>query len=193
MKPIERDEILDAERYEASRDEIRRRMMVLKDRRRAALGDYCTAQFENRETLRYQIHEMLRAEKGFGKPDAVDDELAAYNPLVPATGELSATVMFEYETPELRAEWLTKLVGIENHLWLVIGTETPIPARFDRMQIADGKISSVQFVKWRVDERRRELLKDPGTVVKLLLDHPAYQAVSVLSEQTRREIMSDAD
>jgi hypothetical protein len=167
--------------------------VALKDKRRVLLGDHCSLHFENGETLRYQVHEMLRAESSWTRPGAIDDELAAYNPLVPKTGELSATLMFEYETPEERAVHLQRLVGIDRHLWLVVGSEKPLLAEFDRFQLDEGKISSVQFIKWRLDDVRRRGLSEDGTEVRVVVDHPQYEAETVLSEQTRREIMNDPD
>ncbi len=193
MKPLAAADFLSKTDYEAARDEIRRRILVLKERRRVLVGEHCSVHFETRETLRYQVHEMLRAENSWERAGALEDELTAYNPLVPGGHELSATVMFEYETPAERAVKLAELVGIDRHLWLVIGNETPIAATFDGMQLADGKISSVQFVRWPIDPFRRDLLRDEGTVVKIVCDHPHYRAQSVLSEQTRREIASDLD
>lgn len=183
-----------AAEYAALRDDLRRRVMMLKDKRRVLVGDYCSVHFENRDTMFYQVLEMLRAENSWDRPGALEDELSAYNPLLPRTGELSATVMFEYASAEERAVRLAELAGMEKHLWLVVGTEKPVAAEFDLSQIEPGaKISSVQFVKWRLDSVRRDLLKEEGTVVRIVIDHPRYQAQSVLSEQTRREIAADPD
>lgn len=193
MKPLGSADILDAAEYERRRADLRRQVVALKDKRRVLLGDHCSLHFENGETLRYQVHEMLRAESSWTRPGAIDDELAAYNPLVPKTGELSATLMFEYETPEERAVHLQRLVGIDRHLWLVVGSEKPLLAEFDRFQLDEGKISSVQFIKWRLDDVRRRGLSEDGTEVRVVVDHPQYEAETVLSEQTRREIMNDPD
>ncbi len=193
MNKLTPEELLSGAEYQRQRSDLRRRVMVLKDRRRVLLGDHCSVHFENRETLRYQVLEMLRAEDSWDRPGAKEDELHAYNPLVPEAGELSATVMFEYESPDERSLRLAELVGIDKHLWLVVGGEKATLAEFDRLQLDAGRISSVQFVKWRLDEVRRALLKEEGAVVKIVVDHPKYRAQSVLSEQTRREIMNDPD
>jgi hypothetical protein len=193
MKPLGRADILGAAEYARQRADLRRQVMALKDKRRVLVGDHCSVHFENRETLRYQVHEMLRAEGSWTRPGALDDEFSAYNPLLPKTGELSATVMFEYETTTERAVHLQRLVGIDRHIWLVVGSEKPLLAEFDRFQLDEGKISSVQFVKWRLDEVRRRLLKEDGTEVRIVVDHSHYEAEAVFSEQTRREIMNDPD
>lgn len=188
-----RDEIRSKDEYEKARPDFRRRVMRIKDRRRVLVGRHCSVHFESRDTLLYQVHEMLRAENSWQRAGAVEDELEAYNPLVPGPGELSATIMFEYETPEERAEHLPRFVGIDRHVWLQIGETEPLLARFDAGQIDEHKVSSVQYIKWRLDDERRGLLKKEGTVVRIVIDHPHYEAQAVLSEQARDEIMRDPD
>jgi len=177
--------------YEQQRPDFRRRIIALKNRRRVLVGDHCSVHFECRETMHYQVQEMLRAEDSWHRAGAVADELEAYNPLIPRLGELSATIMFEYETPEERAEILPKFIGIDRHVWLHVGETEPLLAVFDRGQIDDRGVSSVQYVKWNLDESQRELLRNDGTVVRLVIDHPAYRAQAVIAEETRREIMDD--
>jgi hypothetical protein len=193
MQPMSRSEIRPKSEYESMRPDLRRRVMRIKGRRRVLVGQHCSVHFESRDTLLYQVQEMLRAEDSWERPGAVEDELEAYNPLLPATGELSATIMFEYETAEERAVQLPRFIGIDRHVWLQIGDTEPVPAEFDRGQIDEHKVSSVQYIKWKLDDERRELLKREGTVVRIVIDHPHYQAQAVLSEQTRDEIKQDPD
>jgi hypothetical protein len=193
MKSLRPNDVLTREEYESARPEMRRRVMVLKDRRRVPVGDHCTVHFESKDTMLYQVHEMLRAENSWDRPGAAEDEIEAYGPIVPAEGELSATLMFEYETPEERATVLPGLVGIDRHLLLEIGDSGPLLARFDQGQIDERKVSSVQYVKWGLDAERRRLLKEGGTVVRIRITHPVYSAQAVLSEETRRAIMDDPD
>jgi hypothetical protein len=191
MTPLTRADLLSAADYTREREAIRRRIMVLKDRRRVIVGGHCSVHFECRETLRYQVLEMLLAEGSWSRPGAIDDELAAYNPLLPGDGELSATVMLEYDTADERASSLAALSGFDRHLWLVVGATPRILARFDSRQVNDEKISAVQFVRWRLDAEQAALLSTEGTVVRITIDHPHYQAQSVLSEQTRQELAQD--
>jgi hypothetical protein len=193
MKLLTKSDILGREEYERVRDEFRRKTMVLKDRRRAAVGDHCTVHFECRETMHYQVQEMLRAEGSWDRPGAVEDELEAYNPIVPGPGELSATLMLEYETAEERARVLPEFVGIDRHVFLRVGDTEPLLASFDRGQIDERRVSSVQYLKWKLDSERRLLMKTDGAVVRLVITHPRYRAEAVLSEQTRRAIMNDPD
>ncbi len=191
MDSLTERDVPSGEEYESMRPDFRRRIMVKKGKRRVLVGDHCSVHFECRDTMHYQVLEMLRAEDSWRRPGAVAGELEAYNPLIPRRGELSATVMLEYATPEERAEHLPKFVGIDRHVWLAIGDLTPVLAVFDRGQIDDRGVSSVQYVKWSLDADRVALLGRDGTVVRLVFDHPAYAAQAVLSEETRREIMRD--
>ncbi len=193
MQPITTDEILGAGEYERTRPERRRRIIALKRRRRVTVGEHATFHFESRETMVYQIHEMLRAEDSWERPGAVEDELEAYNPLIPGGRELSATLMFEYETEEERATWLSRLVGIDDHIWLHVGDTPPVKAVLDSAQVSPTRISSVQYVKWPLSGRQIDLVKTPGTVVRIVLDHPNFSAQAVLGEDTRAELACDLD
>jgi hypothetical protein len=191
MKPIGKDEILTKDEYERQRPDFRRRIMTLKGRRRVPLGDHATLHFETRDTMLYQVHEMLRAEDSWTRDGAIEDELEAYNPLIPSDGALSATLMIEYETPEERSHHLRELLGIDRHLRLAVGDTEPVLAVFDSAQVSQTRISSLQYVRWALDVGRVGLIGQEGTVLKVMLDHPHYRAQAVLSEETRRELAAD--
>ncbi len=193
MKLLTPADILDRDDYERARPDVRRRTMLQKDLRRVRVGAHMTFLFENRDTMLYQVHEMLRTEGSWSREGAIDDELAAYNPLIPQHGELSATMMLEYETPAERALMLPQFVGIDRHVRLVIGDAPTLLADFDRGQIDAAKVSSVQYVKWRLPDRHRHQLAQEGLVVRLVVDHPVYQAQAVFSEDTRAAIAHDPD
>jgi hypothetical protein len=177
--------------YEAMRPDFRRQVMALKRKRLVLVGDHCSVHFENRDTMQYQVYEMLRAEDSWTRPGALEDELHAYNPLIPGPGELSATLMLEYTTPEEREAHLPQFEGIDRHVWLHIGEVPPVLARFDRGQIDARGVSSVQYVKWTLTPAHVDVLGRDGTVVRLVIDHPAYSAQAVFAEETRREIAAD--
>ena len=191
MHRIATQEILSKEEYESRRDEIRRRILVEKARRRVPVGEHCMVHFESHETMLYQVHEMLRAEGTWGNMRALQDELEAYNPVIPSEGELSATVMFEYESEADRAIVLPRLVGIDRHIWLQIGDSSPLLAALDRGQIDEARVSSVQYAKWTLGSEECRLLRADGTVLRLRIDHPAYAAQAILSEETRKAIQED--
>jgi hypothetical protein len=191
MQLLTPTDILGKDAYEQARPEIRRRIIVQKDKRRVLVGDHATFHFESRDTMLYQVHEMLRTEGSWLRPGALEEEVDTYNELIPRRGELSATMMLEYEAAEERARMLPQFVGIEQHVRLHIGDAPPVLALFDRGQIDEHKVSSVQYVKWKLTDMQRQLLATDGTVVRLSIDHPAYIAQAVLSEETRRAIMGD--
>jgi hypothetical protein len=191
MELLTHSDIIGKDAYEHIRDDFRRRVMKQKDTRRVAVGDHCTFLFENRDTMRYQVQEMLRAEESWNRPGALDDELEAYNALVPRRGELSATMMLEYETPEERAAMLPQFVGIDRHVHLHIGEVPPSSASFDRGQIDEHKVSSVQYIKFTLSDEQMQLLETDGVVVRLVIDHPAYRAQAVLAETARQAIAGD--
>ena len=193
MKLLTEADILDKAAYERARDDFRRRVMVMKDKRRVAVGDHVTIHFESRDTMHYQVQEMLRAEESWLRPGAVADELEAYNPIIPQAGELSATMMIEYATAAERAVQLPQFVQIDRHVWLQIGDTPPVLATFDRGQIDEHKVSSVQYIKFALSDEQRRLLSADGTVVRLRIDHPAYTAQAVLSEESRKAISRDAE
>lgn len=192
MTPLTAADILDKAAYEAARPEFRRRIMLEKSRRRVLVGQHCSVHFENRDTMRYQVQEMLRAEDSWSRPGALEDELRAYNPLIPGPGELSATLMLEYETPAERAVALPRFTGLDRHVWLQIGDAPRVLASFDRGQIDEHAVSSVQYIKFALTPAQVEALAAEGTVVRLVVDHPAYQAQAILGEDTRRAIAADA-
>jgi len=101
--------------------------------------------------------------------------------------------MFEYDDPAERAARLSELCGVEEHLWLHVGETAPVRAAFDDAQASDGRISSVQYVRWDLGDDQARLLKTEGTVIRLRIDHPRYAASAVLSEETRRELAGDQD
>jgi hypothetical protein len=191
MQRLTKSDIAGKADYEQERPHFRRRIMVQKDKRRVLVGEHCSLHFESRDTMRYQVQEMLRAEDSWTREGAVDDELEAYNALIPQRGELSATLMLEYETPEERAIMLPRFVGIDRHLWLQVGDTPAVLATFDRGQIDKARVSSVQYVKCSLSPEQVRLLGTDGTVIRVVFDHPAYQAQAVLSEETRKVIAGD--
>jgi hypothetical protein len=180
-----------AAEYEQTRDAYRRRIMVLKQPRRILIGPNCSVHFENREIMRYQICEMLRAESTFGNEDSLEDELHAYNPLISQPNRLSATFMFEFPSEEQRARELSGLVGIHEHVWLQVGDDAPIAGEFDVAQLNDRRVSSVQFVKFTLTDAQQDAISKSGTVVRIRIDHPKYTAQAVLGEETRAALAAD--
>ena len=182
-------EILDLGDYERRRDAIRASAMRARRERRVALGPNATLTFENRETVRYQIQEMLRAERIAKEPE-VAHEIETYSDLLPAPDELSATLMFEFPQAETRDMSLRDLAGFENHLHLDFDGAGIAPAFFDRRQLDGDRISAVQFVRFPVDAMQREVLAR-GTRVRVVADHPRYTYRVAIPARTAQALARD--
>lgn len=189
MRPLALDDIADRHTYESVRDAYRQRIIDLKHKRRLAVGDRVTLVFENRETLRFQVQEMTRVER-IDAPDAIQNELDVYNELMPAEGELSATLFVEIPDMEsIRAE-LDRLVGIDEHVSLAVGDDA-IPAEFDPKQMEDDRISAVQYVRFRLPPALQERFADPQVPVRVRIEHPAYRSEAALSDKMRETLLAD--
>lgn len=186
---IPRDAILDLGDYERRRDEIRRSAIAARGARRVPLGPSATVSFENRETVAYQIQEMLRAER-IAKDADVVHEIETYSDLLPTREELSATLMFEFAEADGRALHLHELVGFEDHLALEFDGAGRAPAFFDRRQIDADRISAVQFIRFPINDAQRDALAR-GARVRLVADHPKYHYACDLPAHTIRALAED--
>lgn len=190
-REITRDDILDMETYGASRKERRAEVVARKKNRRLDVGPYATAYFENYETMWHQVHEMLFIERG--GEEQIDDELSAYNPLIPNGCELVTTIMFEIDDPVRRKMVLSKIGGIEETVFLRFAGETisgEPEADLDRTT-ADGKASSVQFVHFPFTDEQAAKFSQAGTVVTFGFSHPEYAHMTVLPEAVWAELSGD--
>lgn len=190
---ITRDDILPMERYASERKERRRALVDVKKNRRIEVGPVCTFYFENYETMWSQIHEMLFIEKG-GEAQ-IEDELRAYNPLVPKGHELVATVMFEIDDPRRREVFLAKLGGIEETAFLRVGGETIVGQAEEDVDrtTAAGKASSVQFIHFSFTDAQVAAFRTPDTEVVLGFTHPQYGHMVVMPEAVRAALSEDFD
>ena len=188
---IARGDIMDMDAYGKVRADKRRDLMPVKARRRVAVGPDATFYFESYDTMWLQVHEMLFIERG--GEEQIDDELSAYNPLIPKGDELVATVMFEIDDPMRRKAVLGKLGGVEETMTMEIDGETIIAEAeqdVDRTT-ADGKASSVQFVHFQMTPAQMAKFVTPGTRVTVGVTHPNYGHIATLPEETRAELAKD--
>lgn len=181
MKKVERSEILDYVTYEDQRAEIRSEAMKAKDLRRIHVGENLTFLFENTETVRYQILEMVRAEKMVKEADILH-EIDTYNELIGDTGEICATLLVEIADANERAEKLTKWVGLPEKLYLKFADGTRSFAQVDERQNEDEKISSVQFLKFNCDGK---------TPIAIGCEHKTYNIETELSETQKESLKED--
>jgi hypothetical protein len=184
MQRVTLDEIIGLERYERMRDEFRRRIIALKKNRRVTVGDRITFVFENHETVLFQIQEMLYAEH-ITDLDKVRVEVEAYNELLPKEGELSATLLIEItEQTQIRRE-LVRLIGIEQAVALHVGNHFLLPGVFEGGRSKEDNLSAVQYVRFLLSPPARTAFRDEQHEVRLVINHPNYQAQTVFPLEVR--------
>lgn len=191
MDKIQIKEIIPLEEYEPTRNKIRNEIIKIKKRRRVFLGDTISVIFENRQTILFQIQEMIRAER-LVEPKKIQNEIDAYNPLIPETSGLSATFFIEITDSEDIRKSLDGLLGIDDgkHLFFDIGGEQ-IFAQFAPGQSREDRISAVHFVKFPFQKTELDRFRNPDISVSLVVDHSIYGAKTLLSKETREELLGD--
>jgi hypothetical protein len=192
MQPIEMNEILNIADYELERETLRPKIMALKARRRFPVGPHLTFLFENRDTVRYQIQEMMRIERIVKTAD-IAHEVETYNELLPQPGELSGCLLVEYETPEEHAIKLTELLGLDDHVWIQVGDLPRSNVRFDSRQIATDRISAVQYIKISLTPSQMAQWQEAGRSgrIRLIVDHPKYNHQHTLTPEQAQEVAED--
>jgi len=190
MRKLTVDDIVDLRAYEREREEFRAHVIALKKSRRIALGDLVTIVFENTDTMRFQIQEMARAEKML-RDEQIEHEVETYNELIPEPGELSATLFIEITDSNALREWLPKLPGIQRHVAFdIAGSEVRgVEPDEERLTREDEITSTVHYLKFTLPPAQQAAFA--AGPVKILVDHPAYQAESVLSDEQRAALAAD--
>ena len=188
---ITRDDILSIEDYSKQRQQSKDRIKLIKAHRRVGVGPDATFYFENYDTMLYQIHEMLFIEKG--GDDQLTDELEAYNPLIPNGRELVATMMFEIDDPIKRTDFLNKMGGVENHIFLTIGDDKIKAVAEDDVDrtSASGKASAIQFIHFPLSNDQVTRFSDNNTQVILSIEHDHYGHMAILNSDTRDALAID--
>lgn len=190
MRNVTLDEIVGLERYEKIRDEFRRRIIELKKHRRVSVGDRITFVFENHDTVLFQIQEMLRTER-ITDIDKIRFEVDTYNELMPGDGELSTTMLIEItEQAHVRPE-LVRLLGIDEAVSLQIGNRFTIPGVFEAGRSTEDNLSAVQYVRFPFSPEARAAFQDEHEDVRLVINHPNYQAQTQLSPEVRRSLAAE--
>ena len=190
-KKIEKVDLLALEVYAQTRKHIRKELIEFKKNRRVALGPYANFYFESFETMLAQVQEMLYIEKG---GDAqLNDELTAYNPLVPNGKELTATLMFEIDNPVSRATFLGKVGGIEEKIFIRIDNQVvkALPEKDVDRTSTEGKASSVQFIHFNLNDDQIIKFKSNNSIVEIGIDHKEYSHITKLTENNIKSLSSD--
>ena len=190
-REITKEDIMPLDTYTKNRGELRKSIVDFKKDRRVSLGPYATFYFESYETMLAQIQEMLYIEKG--GDEQLNDELAAYNPLVPNGKELTATLMFEIDNPVSRAAFLGKVGGIEEKVFMKIDGDIvkAVPEEDVDRTSADGKASSVQFIHFQLNEEQINKFKSKSSLIELGIDHSEYSHTTKLTEATVNSLSAD--
>ncbi|MCZ7596582.1 MAG: DUF3501 family protein [Gammaproteobacteria bacterium] len=194
MEKLSHDNLYSLEQYARLRGEFRARVIEHKKPRRVSLGSNLNLYFEDRLTMQYQVQEMLRIERIF-EPEAIDDELGAYNPLIPDGDNLKATMMLEYADVDERKRALAQLVGIENRIFIKIDDLEPVYAIADEdLERADaGKTSSVHFLRFQFEDEAVRRAKE-GAAISVGVDHEHYRhIVEDLSPEQKAALVADFD
>ena len=188
MDKVVLEDIVGNAAYEKKREQSRQRIIELKRNRRVSVGDKVTLVFENRDTVIFQIQEMMRAER-ISDLDKIREEIDVYNELIPASGELSATLFLEIEDQTHLREDLLKFLGIDESVYLKVGNHS-IHARFEEGHSKEDKISAVQYIKFPFSEAMLQAFVK-GEKTELVIDHPNYQARTVIGPDTRQSLVED--
>lgn len=194
MQKLTRKNLYSLEQYAELRGEFRAQVIEHKKSRRLPLGTNATLYFEDALTMQYQVQEMLRVERIF-EPAAINEEIEAYNPLIPDGNNWKATFMVEFSDSEERRKMLTMLVGIEDHVWLQVGEAERIRpiADEDLERDSEEKTSAVHFLRFELTPAQVAALKD-GAGLAAGIDHPNYQVdVRPVPDEVRRSLISDLD
>jgi hypothetical protein len=192
MAKLTRNSLMTLEAYARARDEFRARVLEHKRHRTLRLGEHVTLIFEDELTIRYQVQEMLRAERIF-EDAGIQDEIDAYNPLIPDGTNWKATLMIEYPDVGERQRMLARLIGIEDKVWVRVDGHPRVYAIADEDMERENaeKTSAVHFLRFEVDVRMAQALKQ-GAGIAVGIDHPQYRAsVDPVSPAVRESLIAD--
>ena len=192
-KEVTKADLMPLEEYSKNRTNFRKKILEIKKNRRISVGPYATFYFESFETMLAQIQEMLYIEKG--GDEQLNDELSAYNPLIPKGKEFVATLMFEIDNPISRADFLSKIGGIEKKIFIQIQNEkVNATAEQDIERTSEeGKASSVHFLHFIFTENQIKKIKDTNNKVELCIDHEFYSHKTTITPQTINALTKDLD
>jgi hypothetical protein len=191
MATITPESLMTLEAYSRTRKELKPRIVAHRRLRSVALGEHMTVQFEDEQTIRYQIQEMLRIEKIF-EPDGIQQEIEAYAPLVPDGTNWKATMLLEYPDVHERRRELGRLIGVEDRMFVEVEGHPRVYANADEdlERENDEKTSSVHFLRFELPQAARDAVR-AGAGVKLGCDHPNYPSHVTIAPDTLANLAGD--
>jgi hypothetical protein len=181
MRKVTRSDVLDYKTYNDRRQELRERVLVEKSKRRIHLGEHLTFLFESTDTILYQVQEMMRLEQTVRESE-IQHEIDTYNQLLGDPGELGCTLLIEIDNQAERDEKLKAWLDLPRHLYISLADGTQARATWDPAQVGDTRLSSVQYLKFRVGQ---------GQPVGIGSDHPALTLHATLTEAQRETLTLD--
>ncbi len=192
MKKITLKDIKTPAEYESVREASRQRIIDMKKQRRLPIGDRISLQFENRDTVLFQIQEMVRAER-ITAPEAIQEEIDVYSRSIPAANELSATMFIEItERESIRAE-VDRLIGVNEKIILHIGEKHTVPALFEPGWSREDRIAAVQYIKFPLTAEQSEAFRAGRDPVVVEIDHPNCEARAEITDEVRRALAEELD
>jgi hypothetical protein len=191
MNPLSRQDLFSLEEYAEKRPDFRAQVIEHKKYRRVDIGPNLSLYFEDRLTIQYQVQEMLRIERIF-EADAIQEELDAYNPLIPDGSNLKCTAMFEFTDVAERRRRLAELTGVENHVWLQVGGLGRVYAiaNEDLERSTDEKTSAVHFMRFELTPAMKSALA-AGQSLRFGVEHDLYRYEVTLNDETRNGLLQD--
>jgi hypothetical protein len=193
MKMLRQEDLIPHLDYERQREGFRSRIIELKKRRRISIGPLITLVFENRDTLQFQVQEMIRVERIFD-PVKVQEELEVYNSLLPMPGELSATLLIEIVEQETMKQWLDLFMGLDRGQTVAIRAgQDRVYGEFESGHSHETKISAVHFVRFKPSDALVAALRRREIPVTLSVDHATYHEATVVPWDMRHEWLADLE
>ena len=193
MNQLSKSDLMSLEEYSQKRGDFRQKVMMHKQPRRIALGEHLHLYFEDRMTIQYQIQEMLRVERIF-EAEGIEEELSAYNPLIPDGDNWKATMMLEYTDVDERKTALSMLIGIEDTIWVQVGDNEKVYAIADEdlERDTEEKTSSVHFMRFQLSD---EMIGEAchGAAIKMGVEHQNYTFDMQLDDTSRQALVADLD
>jgi hypothetical protein len=190
MQPIQFSEVKNIYEYEKIRPDFRAKIIAEKKHRRFQIGEHMTIVFENRNSVLFQIQEMIRVEKII-TDEGMQHEIDTYNVLLPAHNELSATLLIDITEKHLIKPMLDSLIGLHRDSIYIIIDGREIPALFDESQIEDDRISAVQYIKWVLTDEDVRKFSDHSIVIQIAVKHKNYTASHTLTEDEQEALSAD--
>ena len=193
MKPLSAADLYSLEKYHGIRPEFRSKVLAHKRNRQVSIGAHATLYFEDRLTIQYQVQEMLRVERIF-EAEAIAEELAAYNPLIPDGSNLKATLMIEFTDVAERRQALTRLIGIEDCVYLRVGDGERLRAVADEdLERSDEeKTAAVHFLRFELAPESIGALRR-GASFRAGIDHASYAEETLIEDPVRQALIADFD